>query len=130
MSFSSDLSSFGSKTSIKLDKIVRKVVIDITSEIVKATPVDTGAARSNWFWGNQQVTSTARTIDKSGTPSTSRAVAFSARVKVGGVFYLTNNLPYIMALEYGHSQRQAPFGMARITVARWQGIVNRAVSAL
>ena len=45
------------------------------------------------------------------------------------MFYITNNLPYIMRLEFGYS-KQAPAGMARITVDRFQTIVNRVVGSL
>jgi hypothetical protein len=31
--------------------------------------------------------------------------------------FLANNAEYILALEYGHSQGQAPQGMVRITLA-------------
>ncbi len=37
-----------------------------------------------------------------------------------------NNLPYAIALEYGHSD-QAPGGMVRITQARFQQIVEEAI---
>jgi hypothetical protein len=37
-----------------------------------------------------------------------------------------NNLPYAVPLEYGHS-KQAPGGMVRITLARFQQIVDEAI---
>jgi hypothetical protein len=38
-------------------------------------------------------------------------------IGVGGVCFLTNNLPYALPVEYGHS-KQAPAGMVRINVTR------------
>src|SRR5690242_8985183 len=38
-------------------------------------------------------------------------------IGVGSVCYLTNNLPYSISIEYGHS-KQSPAGMARINVTR------------
>lgn len=126
--FADQVRAFGKSTGIRLDKVVRKVVIDMTSELVKLTPVDTGLARSNWFWGTNRSLDTDATLSKTGAPSLNRAAEFAGTITGGGVFYLFNNVPYIMDLEYGHS-KQAPAGMARITVARWQEIVNAAVGA-
>jgi len=126
VSFSTDLAQFSAKVGLKLDTVVRKVVIDMTSEMVRMTPVDTGHARSNFFWGISRVGTIDPTRSANGAPSLTRAAAFAANVRAGGVVYLTNNLPYIMPLEFGHS-KQAPAGMARITVARWQELVNKAV---
>lgn len=144
--FESQLRSFSTKTGINFDKVLRKVVIDLTTDIVSMTPVGNpefwlhpnsappgytgGHARSNYFWGVQRVTAIDPTIDKSGAASMARAFTFASSVKAGGVCYITNNLPYMMALEYGHSQRQAPHGMARIAVARAQKNVNAIVRAL
>ncbi|WP_316411334.1 hypothetical protein [Mesoterricola sediminis] len=111
-----------------MDQVVRKVAFDLTSDLVKLTPVDTGLARSNWFIDYQRNPSTGIDKVKSGAPSLQRAATFISTLKAGGVFYITNNVPYIMVLEYG-SSNQAPGGMARITVARWQQVVDGAVKA-
>ncbi|WP_421549115.1 hypothetical protein [Pseudomonas sp. QD4] len=44
----------------------------------------------------------------------------------GQTAYIVNNLPYGIPLEYGHS-RQAPGGMVRVTLARFQQIVAEAI---
>lgn len=127
--FSDQIKAFAEKTNVKLDKIQRKIVIDITRELMLMTPVDTGHARSNWFWGTNRVIAIDPAKNKNGGPSMARATAFSLGIQGGGVYYITNNLPYIMALEFG-SSKQAPAGMARVTVARWQKIVNAAVGGI
>lgn len=127
--FGADIRGFARRTGIKFDLVLRKVVIDMTSDIVKMTPVDTGHARSNYFWGVSRVASIDATENKMGRASFARALEFSQAVKAGGTCYITNNLPYIMDLEYGTS-KQAPNGMARIVVARWQEIVNKAVGKM
>jgi len=129
MSLGADLQGFAQRTGIKFDKVLRKVVIDMTSEIVRMTPVDTGHARSNYFWGNSRVSTIDTSMSANRMASLSRAYTFSEAVKAGGTCYITNNLPYIMKLEYG-SSKQAPAGMARVTVTKWQNIVNAAVRAL
>ena len=129
MTFEADVAKFARKVNARMDQVVRKVVIDMTADIVRMTPVDTGHARSNYFWGVQRVSAVDPTQDKRGGASITRAAEFSMGLRAGGVVYLTNNLPYIMALEYG-SSKQAPAGMARVTVARFQRIVNAAVAGL
>jgi hypothetical protein len=126
--FGSQLQAFRRSTGIRMDKVVRKVGFDLTSDIVKLTPVDTGMARSNWFLGNDRLTDTDTTASKNGAPSLTRAAAFASTLHAGGVFFIVNNLPYIMRLEYG-SSTQAPNGMARRTVDRWQKTVDAAVEA-
>ena len=56
MSFAADLQKFATKTGIRFDQVVRKVCLDMTKEIVQLTPVDTGMARSNYFFGMDRVT--------------------------------------------------------------------------
>lgn len=129
MSFASDLAKFADKTRIRADQVVRKITIDITRDIVRATPVDTGLARSSYFFGPVRVSTVGKDMSKNGSPSNQRAQEFASTLKAGGVFYITNNLPYIMKLEFGHS-KQAPAGMARRTVDRWQERVNRIVGSL
>ena len=128
-SFGDQLRGFSRSTGIRFDKIVRKVCLDLTRDIVLLTPVDTGMAKSNWFLGTTRVGSIETSASKNGAPSLRRASDFASTLQAGGVFYIVNNLPYIMALEYGYSN-QAPAGMARISVARAQQNINAMVRAL
>ena len=123
------LSGWVTETGIKLDMVVRKVIIDITRDIMLMTPVDTGHARSHYFWGVVRVGTIDPTKSKNGAPSITRALEFASELKAGGVVYITNNLPYIMRLEFG-SSTQAPAGMARITVERFQQILDGAVNVI
>jgi hypothetical protein len=125
MSFARGLSTFAHKTGIRTDQVVRKVCIDLTREITMSTPVDTGLARNNYFFGFDRNGSTTDVTSKNGAGSITRSMEFAANLKAGGVFYIANNLPYIMRLEYG-SSTQAPAGMARIAVAKFQAIVDKA----
>jgi hypothetical protein len=127
MTLSGDLQRFAQKVGMKADKVVRKVCVDFLRDLVRLTPVDTGLARSNWFFGTNRVSSVGTEPVKSGAPSINRALEFASTLQAGGVFYIVNNLPYIMVLEYG-SSKQAPLGMARETVARWQKIVDAALA--
>lgn len=126
MSFGADLSKFAEKTGIRMDQVVRKVCLDLTRDIVRLTPVDTGLAKSNYFFGPDRTGGTETSPSRNGASSLARSASFASTLKAGGVFFIVNNLPYIMRLEYGSSQ-QAPAGMARITVDRWQARVNKIV---
>lgn len=129
MTFSGDLLTFADRAGLRANQTVRKVAFDLTKDLVQATPVDTGLAKSNYFLGSDPVDSVDTTADKNGGPSLGRAAQFAATVVAGGVFYITNNLPYVMALEFG-SSKQAPNGFARAIVADWQGRVDRIVRGL
>jgi hypothetical protein len=128
-SFAADLDKFASKTRIKADTVVRKVTLDLFGEVVQRTPVDTGMARANWQIGiNERPTGTVNGTNWKQNMGHSMTQS-SGQIKAGGVNYITNNLPYIIKLEYG-SSKQAPQGMARITVSKFQEIVNRIVGGL
>lgn len=135
--FAESIRAFHGKTEARMDQIVRKVCMDVTADIVRLTPVDTGMARSNWFVGNDRVTSVETSPTKNGSASNKRASDFASTLHAGGVFYITNNLPYIMALEFGagpnqfgHGSIQAPAGMARVTCSKWQARLDRLARSL
>ena len=81
-----------------------------------------GRFRANWnvSYGTPNL-STTESVDKQrGLSEAERALS----LPVGGVVYLSNGLPYAERLEFGHSKRQAPAGMVRITVAEFADIVK------
>ncbi|SEQ28619.1 hypothetical protein SAMN03159444_01421 [Pseudomonas sp. NFACC02] len=86
-----------------------------------------GRFRGNWMFsiGTPDNTTTEE-VDPSGRKSTARIVDGAIEFKAGDTAYITNSLPYAIPLEFGHSQ-QAPGGMVRITVARFQQIVLEAI---
>lgn len=127
--FADAIRAFQGKTKARMDQIVRKVCMDVTADIVRLTPVDTGMARSNWFVGNDRVTTVDGSPTKNGSASNKRASDFASTLHAGGVFYITNNLPYIMRLEYG-SSKQSPAGMARVTCSKWQARLDRLARSL
>lgn len=116
MSFSVDITKFVKKTNGNADKVMRKIVFDLTRNIIKRTPVDTGRARAAWQVG--------RSLPTSGKGSQS-----TGWIHAGDVVYIANNVEYILALEYGHST-QAPHGMMRITALSFEKYLNSAVASL
>jgi hypothetical protein len=90
----------------RFEQVIDAFITDTLVTVRGRTPIDTGNARSGW---------------ERFPPGLS---------EIGTTQWVYNDVPYIVALEYGHS-RQAPNGMARITAAESQGrmdaIVNRFV---
>lgn len=91
------------------------IALMLWSRIVARTPVDTGLARANWFLSEGRPRREATT---SVVPEAPPALTGDS------VIYLTNNVPYIVPLEYGHS-RQAPNGMVRLAIAEVQAELNQ-----
>ena len=124
--FGVDIRKFVARAGGNVDKIVRKVCLDLSSSIVLKTPVDTGRARANWQMTiGQPASGTVETVDKRGR-STIAAGRDAVKQAPGNVFWITNNLPYISVLEYGlyndgpnttgGFSKQAPNGMVRISI--------------
>ena len=128
--FTKGIANFARKCGIAADTVVKKITLEVHKEIMLRTPVDTGYARCNWQIGiESRPDGTIEATDKSGGAATAGAMAQIANIKAGGVNYIVNNVPYIAALEFGHSQ-QSPNGMVRITVSRWQTICDEAARAV
>ncbi len=88
----------------RTEQIIDAFVTETLVTVRARTPIDTGNARSGWFRS---------------PPGLS---------EFGTEQVIWNDVPYIVALEYGHS-KQAPEGMARITAEesqqRMDAIVQR-----
>lgn len=120
MILSLDLSVFSDKSSKKMSQIARRVFIDISKDVIRHTPVDTGRARSNWLPEiNRHSDVTTLDNDKTIKRNMTKVIDKTKEFKLGDKLTLTNNLTYITALEYGHSQ-QSPSGMLRISFAKAQ----------
>lgn len=65
-------------------------------------------------------------IDPSGNEAIAALREQVQALTIGQTAYIVNNLPYAIPLEYGHST-QAPRGMVRVTLDRFQGIVDEAI---
>ena len=103
------------------ERQVRKVTLDLTAELVRETPVDTGWARNNWVprVGRPET----EPVGAPGNPgpgaaarSAGEAQVLGYRLGQGSVF-VTNNVPYIEALNDGHSP-QAPAGWVQRAIRR------------
>ncbi|MCK9532605.1 MAG: HK97 gp10 family phage protein [Gammaproteobacteria bacterium] len=113
MSFGKGLSAYAARTKLSIDDAVIAINSKAADLIISRTPRDTGRAKGNWI-------PTISIPSSDITDNTDEAMAKSqsnlvASQSAGKVFYIANNLPYIVPLEYGWS-KQAPGGMVRLTI--------------
>lgn len=128
MTFANDLSKFSKRVEENADQVVRKVVLEVSKSLILMTPVDTGRARANYVISKGTMnTATTEAVDKIGANTLAKIAAYP--VEAGGVYFISNSLPYISALEYGHSA-QSPQGMFRVTAARFPEIIEVSVVGL
>ncbi len=123
------IEGFSARAQEKVLKIFKKSVIDLTSDIISDTPVDTGRLKNNWFpsVGAASEQMTEATANEAGD----RANSFvNNQLALDKTFYFTNNLPYAFRIEFeGWSKVKAPQGMVRRNAIRWKQIVKRAANA-
>lgn len=125
--FSEQLEGFAEYAKQAADEIFKSVVIQVGSSLINLSPVDTGRFLANWqFSINSTSNASLDETDQMGDKTLARFVKEVGPLTYGQTAYIYNNLIYGVSLEYGHS-RQAPAGMLRITLARFQEIVNQAV---
>jgi hypothetical protein len=126
-SFALSLAEFAEQTKEAIDASLREIVIELGGSLIRMSPVDTGRFRGNWqFSIEAPATGTLANDDPSGLDTAARIVGDSIVFRAGTTAFIVNNLPYAIPLEFGHSD-QAPGGMVRITVARFQQIVAEAI---
>ena len=129
-SFADQLRAFEAKTLDKMSRAARKVSLDAFSEVIRMSPVDTGRFRGNWQVAVGSMPSgTIEATDPSGNTVIARVQGATAGLNPGDVIYMVNNLPYAQRLEDGWSG-QAPAGMVRLTVQRWQPIVDEIIKQI
>jgi hypothetical protein len=146
MSFAEDIKKFAQKAGDNADLVVRKVVLDIGRSLVERTPVGNpdlwqnpdnkpdgyvgGHARANWSHSiGALVNQEFKEIDATGGASIDRIISSVPIKAAGKVHYIQNSLPYMQALEDGHST-QAPAGIVAVTEVEFQDYVQKAIGEL
>ena len=123
------IENFSAKAQEKALKIFKKSIIDLTSDIISDTPVDTGRLKNNWF--PSVGAASEQTAEATANEAGDRAESFAnSELTLDKTFYFTNNLPYAFRIEFeGWSKNKAPQGMVRRNAIRWKQIVKRAANA-
>ena len=125
-SFELQMKEFDNMTTEKTELLFKKVCFDLSNSIIMDTAVLSGAARGNWQPDINSIQNDILEIeDKSGNSTVAKVATQTNNLKLGQYFTLTNNLPYILRLEYGWSKK-SPQGMIGINVMRFQNFVNQA----
>jgi hypothetical protein len=109
-----------------LDQARADALIDVCTGIIADTPIDTGLARGNW----QSSLGEAKTDKVLLIPTMvaiNEVISVVKSMKGDETFVLRNNLPYATRLEFGWS-KQAPVGMVRKNVQRWNSAVGKAAA--
>lgn len=118
------------KTGRTLDEMVQKISERLFENIVRRTPVDTGWARANWIPSigspDDSVPESSPGRDENIDDPLPRISLEVASGKAGDIFFLTNSVPYILSLEYGHSA-QAPNGMVRVSIEEVRAFYQEAL---
>ncbi len=107
-------------------RVITKITLDVTANLVETTPVDTGWARANWVPSIGQPAlrdlPSTRPDDAQvvagavAEQQTAKAGILGYALKMGRVF-VTNNVPYILDLNDG-SSKKAPVGFVQRAIAK------------
>jgi len=125
MSFSDDVRRFNEKAVSAHNKITRLATLELFRGVILATPVDKGRARGGWTTSVGAPAASPDRLDPSGGSAVAEVVEKTPE-GAGQVTYLSNDLPYIMALEEG-SSKQAPEGMVKRNMDRVERMVDAAI---
>jgi hypothetical protein len=93
--FSLDVKKFAQQAEEAADAVISKVCLDLLSDIVLNTPVDTGRARANWFTSIGTPVNT--TVEHEGAQSAAGVAISRASADIASaprnIFWISNNLP-------------------------------------
>lgn len=125
--FSLQLGKFAEKVKGRQDDFVRLLVLKIYRRLVMRTPVRTGRAQNSWQINEDTPDlSTTEAAQENEEAIIAEAMAKLKKFSAGGVVWITNNLPYIIPLEEGHSDQAPPGGIVEITIEEFEDIVRQA----
>lgn len=139
-SFADQVMAFSKKALARKDATIRESIMGLASSLVERSPVGDpalwahpapkayvpGTFKANWQGGDGAINYT--TTDETDPTGELSLVNISRALSenVHDAFYITNSLPYAIALENGHSN-QAPLGIVSVTVVQWKDIVHAAL---
>ncbi len=124
--FERQIKKFAKHMRINANVFVRKIAFDVFAGVTKRTPVDTGWARSNWqiAIGNPSTNILEKPPENSNGEAYAKSVNAKqlrnltpSSIEAFPVIWITNNLPYIIPLEYGHSKQMDKGYMVQRTLS-------------
>lgn len=113
------------------EKLMKKLTLDITANLIEDTPVDTGWARANWVPQVASPFGGDSSFDHSFSNRNGKTAALGGQTSIQGeglssiisyslqrgTIYITNNVPYITKLNEGSSAK-APAAFVQAAIAR------------
>ena len=108
----SQWAQISTKNKRKMLGAAKRTTKSIGKDIIKGSPIDTRQFIESW---NASLNTPDLSLDGSNNAGLLPVVN---KMKIGDVFYFTNNQPYALRLEFGWSD-QAPNGMVRLAVAKF-----------
>ena len=137
--FTLDIKNFVEKAKKNPETVARQVSFKLFSAVIKGTPVgeeNGGRLRLNWqVAGSTPATGTIDGVDKTGAKAVAMVSDYVFKNPDWSEFTLTNNLPYAPVVEFGGYpgdgpntvggfSKQAPQGMVRVNVARFNTLLE------
>ena len=86
----------------KQSVILNKITLDILSQVVRNTRVDTGALRNNWQVSRNlrnKSKEKSKAYDKSGRGAISKGKREAMKIRISDTIYIQNNLSYAAQYE-------------------------------
>ena len=117
MSFEKSLSIIDDMQ-LEVNQEARAVSLNLLRLLVKASPVDTGRFRGNWFVSTDTPFRGTEENRRQSTAINEGNSVIASAIKISyPTITLSNNLPYAERLNQGHS-RQAPAKFVELTINR------------
>lgn len=134
MSFAEQIRKYAEQQKRRIDDIIAESIVNLSAAVIVQTPVDTGHLANNW-----QPTKDAPASGVVNAPTQTPAqgmvdaaqmaeVEKTVAASVGGVYYLTNNLPYARRVEFEGWSLKAPQGMLRISIENYGNYLDNAIN--
>lgn len=132
MSFESDMKKIQERFDKRLHNATVATLLNVTTQVIKGTPVDTGRAKANWQATiNRSANGTVESIDTSASGGKTLQTAVPViQQSIGQVYHLTNNVPYIGKLEFipGYTKKTET-GWVRKAVKQFNKILAHNIGA-
>jgi hypothetical protein len=129
--FSRFITEFTRKSNVEIDKVLRKIALDLTRRIIEKNPVATGRSRAGWYpaarrLGFDPLKKGSQTAIAEGEAKGDyhEQLGWLARKKF---IEIINGVGYVIYLEYGKS-KQAPYGMVRVSMREMTGKLPKEIT--
>jgi len=128
VSFESDMKKIQKKFDKRLHNATVATLLNVTTQVIKGTPVDTGRAKANWQATiNTSANGTVESTDTSASGGKTLKTAVPViKQSIGQVYHLTNNVRYIGVLEFSSKTKK---GWVRKAVKQFNKILDRNIRA-